>query len=85
MGDSKAVVMEKDEYIYFERIRIGGMLKELRKGKNLTIAQLCERTGFNRSNISRIEQGKYNLSIDILSALCKALDVEVELVSTQNK
>lgn len=73
--------MEKDEYTYSERNRIGNMLQSARKSQGITIIQLSEKTGFNPSNISRIEQGKYNLSIDILTALCKALGLKVELTN----
>lgn len=41
-------------------------LKETRKQQHLTQEVLAERAGTKKSNISRLESGKYNPSLDFL-------------------
>lgn len=59
------------------RIRIGSHLAAIRKEKGLTIRQLADRCGVSFQNITKIENGKYNVSIDILGKLCEALNSEL--------
>lgn len=63
-----------------ERERIGKRIAELRKAKGLTQAQLAEKTGFPRSNIGRIETGKYSVGLDVLAKIASALGASVELI-----
>ena len=63
-----------------ERKRIGARIAELRKLKGLTQEQLAEKAGFTQSNIWRIENGKYSVGIDILTAIADALEASVEIV-----
>jgi HTH-type transcriptional regulator / antitoxin HipB len=51
--------------------------KELRKMKNLTQAQLAEKTGIEKGQISRIENGKYNLTLATINKIAAALDTRV--------
>lgn len=62
------------------REEIGKQLEAIRKSKNLTQEGVSELTGLNRVNISKIERGKYNVSIDILSKITDALDSRIEIV-----
>lgn len=39
--------------------------------------QLAELSGITRQNIYKIEDGKYNVSIDILNKICQSLGVEI--------
>lgn len=61
------------------RERIGKQIAELRKNKGLTLQQLENLSGVSMQNITKIEHGRYNVSIDILSKLCNALGSELEL------
>lgn len=61
------------------RERIGLLLAEARKAAGLTVRQLGEQAGLDPSNISKIEKGKYNVSIDILSKVADVLHVELDL------
>lgn len=61
------------------RIEIGNRVAEIRKQKGLTQSELSEITGLQQVNISKIETGKYNVSIDILNKVCKALEVEIKI------
>ena len=51
----------------------------LRKKHGLTIRELSELSGINSSNISKIENGKYNISIDIIERICKSLGASVKI------
>lgn len=51
--------------------------KELRKKKNITQAQLAEKTGIEKGQISRIENGKYNLTLATINKIAAALGAKV--------
>lgn len=51
--------------------------KELRKRKNITQAQLAEKTGIEKGQISRIENGKYNLTLATINKIAAALGAKV--------
>ena len=61
------------------RINIGQQIAVLRKKHGLTIRELSELSGINSSNISKIENGKYNISIDIIERICKSLGASVKI------
>lgn len=61
------------------RIRVGAMIAEARKRQGLSVRALAERSGVSYQNITKIENGRYNVSIDILGKLCKALDLKIDL------
>lgn len=56
---------------------LASQFKELRKSKNLTQEQLAEKTGIEKGQISRIENGKYNLTLATISKIAKALGAKV--------
>lgn len=58
---------------------IGKRIAEIRKAKGMSIRQLADASGVNFANIYKIENGKYNVSIDILNKICKALGVEIKI------
>lgn len=62
------------------RLRIGGQIAAIRNKKGLSIRELAEACGVSFANIYKIENGKYNVSIDILGKICDALEVKLELV-----
>lgn len=51
----------------------------LRKAKKLTQDDIAARTGIARSNIARIESGKYVPTIEVLAKLALALDMKLEI------
>lgn len=67
-----------EKQIEANRFRIGQLIAQLRQEKGLTQGQLADDTGISQANISRMEKGKYNVSIDLLSALLFALDRKIE-------
>ena len=69
------------------RLIIGQQIAMLRKKHGLTIRELSELSGINSSNISKIENGKYNISIDIIERICKSLgaNVKIDIMHTLEK
>lgn len=62
------------------RLRIGQEIAAIRKEKGLTQEQLSQITGLDRANIGKIENGRYNVSIDILGKICEALGCRIDIV-----
>jgi DNA-binding XRE family transcriptional regulator len=62
-----------------ERREIVKKLIALRINENLSQKELAERIGTNQSAISRLENGRYNPSIDFLSKVARALNKKVEI------
>lgn len=52
-------------------------LKELRKEKNLTQSQLAEKLGMEKGQISKIENGKFNLTLATINKIASALGVRI--------
>ena len=64
---------------------IGKRIAEIRQAKGLSIRQLADASGVNFANVYKIENGKYNVSIDILGKICGALEYRVDLVKEMPK
>ena len=64
---------------------IGKRIAEIRQAKGLSIRQLAEASGVNFANIYKIENGKYNVSIDILGKICEALGYHVDIMKNMNE
>ena len=58
---------------------IGGQIKEIRKQNGLTIQDLAEATGVSKGMLSKIENGRTIPSITTLSAITRALQVDLSL------
>ena len=67
------------------RLRIGGQVAAIRKKKGLSIRELAEACGVTAQNITKIEHGKYNVSIDILGKICEALGCHVDIMKNLNE
>ena len=68
-----------------ERQRIGERIRELRKKKGIDAKDLASRIGIDASNLSRIEQGRYSVGLDILSKIASALGAKVDIVEDGEK
>lgn len=62
------------------RLRIGRKVATIRKEKGLSIRELAEQCGVSYQNITKIENGKYNVSIDILWKLCEVLNCKLDII-----
>jgi len=56
---------------------IGGRIRELRKRCNLTQVELAMRVGIQQSDLSRIENGEYRVSLDTLFRLLRVFDLTI--------
>lgn len=63
-----------------ERVRIGSKIRKLREEKDIEAKQLATLANIDAANLSRIEQGKYSVGLDILTRISGALGVKVDLV-----
>lgn len=61
------------------REKIGKQIARIRNEKKLTQEKLSELAGLDRTNISKIEKGRYNVSIDIIGKVVDALGVEIKI------
>jgi len=52
-------------------------LREILKEKGFTIAQFAERVGISQSNLSNYMSGKISPTLDTLSKIADALDIEI--------
>lgn len=63
---------------YQEEIQyISGRIKYLRKERRLTVQELAYRCDMERSNLSRIEAGRTNLTVKTLCIICNALGIKL--------
>lgn len=63
---------------YQEEIKfISNKIRELRKEKLMTVQELAYRCDMERSNMSRIESGRTNLTVKTMCIICNALNVNL--------
>lgn len=58
-------------------INIGKNIKKIREEKNISQAELAARCNYEKSNMSRIESGKTNLTIGTLLNIAESLDTTI--------
>lgn len=69
-----------------ERVRIGARIREIREERRIEAKDLAQLAGIDAANLSRIENGKYSVGLDILSKIAASLGKKVDLVDiTTNK
>ena len=69
-----------DEQKQVTRDRIGQRIAALRKLAGLSQEQLSERAGLQRTHISRIEAGKYAVTLETIQAIAEALGMTVDII-----
>ena len=55
----------------------GNRLNQIRKEKKISQERLAELSELNRPYISAIEQGKRNVSLEVIEKLAQALEIEI--------
>ena len=60
--------------------RFGKKLKQIRKSKNLTQAELSEITGISEKHISKLESGAYFPTYETFGKLLKALNFDINAI-----
>lgn len=63
-----------------ERKRIGVLIAEIRAVKRMTQQEVADIAKLKRSNISRIESGMYNVTLDTLAKIASALGKRIDFV-----
>lgn len=61
------------------RQRVGSELRALREAQGLTVRELAEKCGIIHSHVVRVENGKYNVSIDTLHRIASALGACIKI------
>lgn len=60
-----------------EIIKIAQAIKRIRLEKGLSVQELAYRCNIERSNLSRLEAGRTNMTVKTLCTICKALEIEL--------
>lgn len=61
------------------RKEVAQQLREVRKAQGMTQESLAELVGTKKSNISRLESGRYNPSLDFLVKVAKGLGKQLQI------
>ena len=61
------------------RYEVISQIIDARKEQNMTQAELAKKVGTQKSNISRLESGNYNPSLDFLTKVVHCLGKELEI------
>jgi len=69
-----------DEQKQIIRSRIGQRITALRNLHGMTITELADKSGLQRSHISRIEVGKYSVNIETLQSIAEAFGMTVDII-----
>ena len=70
-----------DEQKQATRDRIGQRIADLRKLAGMSQEQLAAKAGLQRTHISRIEAGKYAVTLETVQAIAEALGMTVDIIS----
>src|SRR5690606_15952229 len=62
--------------------RVGALMRDARRHKDLTQAELAALLNTSQSAVARIEQGKQNLSLEMLARIGESLDSEIVSVGS---
>lgn len=63
------------------REEIGGKLHEIRRARNMTQDELASKCGITRTTISKIERGRFSVSVDMLARICDVLGARIKINS----
>ena len=66
-----------------ERTRIGKKIRSIREEKKIEAKDLAKLAKIDAANLSRIEQGKYSVGLDILSKIAFVLGYQVDIIPNQ--
>ena len=61
------------------RSRFGSQLRDVRTELGITQNELSEMADIERSNITRIENGRYNLSLGLMVKLARAMGKDLDI------
>ena len=61
------------------RLDVISQIRQIRKEQKMTQETLAQRAGTKKSNISRLESGKYNPSLDLLIRVATCLGKRIHI------
>ena len=70
---------QSDEWKKEQRERLGLRIRSLREAAGLNQVQLAELAGIQSSHLSRIEAGKYAVTLETIQAIAEALQMTVDI------
>jgi transcriptional regulator with XRE-family HTH domain len=76
----KADVTALDDFIIEYRLKVGESIKNIREKRGYSQEQLAEKMNINRSTISKIENGKFGITVDYLVRFSFFLDYEFKVI-----
>jgi transcriptional regulator with XRE-family HTH domain len=66
--------------------RLGARVRELRRGRGLTLEELAERSGVSRAMISKVERGEKNPTLVVAAKVAEGLETTLsELLGTEER
>src|ERR687892_433334 len=66
--------------------RLGGRVRELRRGRGLTLEELAERSEVSRAMISKVERGEKNPTLVVAAKVAEGLGITIsELLGTEER
>ena len=65
-----------------EALKIGNLIKEVRTDRGLTQTEFAKKLGTSQSAVNRIENGKQNLSMEMLARISEVLERKIVSVSS---
>jgi DNA-binding XRE family transcriptional regulator len=83
-SEVKELLMKDEKFkVEYEKLKprydIISQIIEIRTSQNITQEELALRVGTKKSNISRLESGAYNPSLDFLAKVARCLGKEVQV------
>lgn len=63
-----------------DRARIGARIREIRESRGIEARDLARLANVDAANLSRIENGRYSVGLDILSRIATALGKKIDFV-----
>jgi transcriptional regulator with XRE-family HTH domain len=76
----KAELSEKEEQIKNYRIKLGDKIRIVREKRGYSQEELAEIMDINRSTISKIENGKFGITVDYLVRFSIFLDYQFKVI-----
>ncbi len=78
----KDEISSTEEQIKNYRLKLGDKIRTVREKRGYSQEQLAEKMDINRSTISKIENGKFGISVDYLVRFSIFLDYEFKVIES---
>lgn len=71
----------KESIMYYDIVKSGKRIKEMRKRAGMTQAELAEKLGISADGMSNIERGKNGVSVDLFGVMAQVLGSSVDYLA----